>query len=249
MNGSHNVSESQSPNEPVSNVASIDDLATPEVLAIREARQHAVAARLAAEKAFREAEQAEASLLAQEQEAVASALSVRRERATEAARIAAEYERAAIDRVAALEVELQRCFQTKEHVGVAARSVMQSRDEAQVALDRLSASLAEFEDRLREAESNERRVELELAASRRSAEEMTGARERAEAAIPPVAAPAFIDLDAAAAKVTVPAPIPAVTAAVWPTTSDVGDPFAIAALRAQRVAERRAADAARGQSN
>ena len=248
MNANQNGSATPSPFERVANSAfSGIEVDPPEVVALREARQRAVTARIDAANALREAEEAEARLLAQEEEAVFAALTARRERAAEAARLAAENERVAADRVAVLETEFQRCSQTKENVETAARSVMQSRDEAQLALDRLTASLAEFEDRLREAEANERSLELELTASRRAAEEMTRARERAEAAIPPAAGPVPI-----ASTVVAPgeaAQKAGVSSAVWPISSNIGDPFAIAAQRAQRAAERRAADAARGQSN
>lgn len=237
MNENHYVSETSSPfDAPVGKLLHLcNEVSTPEVLALREARQRALEARRDAEKALHEAEEAEARLLVQEEQAIAAAIKLLQEQAAEAVRVAAENDRLATDYVATIEAEFLSCSQSKAEIEAATRSVMESRDEAQRVLDRLVLSLAEIHEKLSQVEEHERRLEAELVTSRQHAEKMTRAREQAEAAIPSLAGPVVLAV--------VPSPV------LSPPASNVSAACDSTLLdaRAQRAAERRAADAARAQ--
>lgn len=87
-------------------------ITSPDILTLREARRRAGEARAVAEQALREAEEAEAVLVAEEERAVAAAAAAARSvQLTEAARVAAEREHDAIERVAGLERELTEARQ------------------------------------------------------------------------------------------------------------------------------------------
>ena len=154
---------------------------SPHLAALRDARQRAAEARSAAERAFREAQAAEADLIAQEEQAIVAAAAAARERLAENARLAAIAEREAVDRFSALRAQI-------ESVGARKAS-------AEAAVAGVRASLAEREEELRAAEINERALFSDLSIAERQVQESTHARELAEAALH-ADAPAINDIKA-----------------------------------------------------
>ena len=140
----------------------------PELVALVAARQRATEARAAAERAFREAQAAEAQLAAQEEQAIAAAAAAKRERLAENARAAVASERAAVETLAALHLEIQRVGSIK------------AQTEAAVTATR--ASLAEYEEQLRAAEASERELQGDIAIAEHNAQECARACEQAGAA-------------------------------------------------------------------
>ena len=125
-----------------------DDL-SPQLSALREARQRAAEARANAERLLREAQAAEAELAAQEEEAVAAAL--------------IEREREALDALSRLHAQIQQAGAKKA--------------QAEAAVAAIRASLAEHEEQLRNAEIHERELLSDLSIAERRAHEAARARE------------------------------------------------------------------------
>ena len=141
----------------------------PELIELREARRRAAEARAAAERTFRDAQAAEAQLVAQEEQALAAAFAAKRERFAENARAALALQREAVEILAALQLQMERIASMKPQMeaGVAA----------------IRASLAEHEDQLRAVEASERKLRADIAIAEREAQRCTRAREQADAAV------------------------------------------------------------------
>lgn len=151
-------------------VATDDSYDTPpEVLAIRDARQRAAEARSAAERLLREAQAAEAQLIAQEEEALAATAAVKRERLAENARAAIRLEREAHENLSALQLEIQH--------------VASMKSQTEMAVHALRTSLAEHEDQLRAVEARERKLQSDVTVAEMHAHDCTRARELGEAAL------------------------------------------------------------------
>jgi len=148
---------------------SIADELSPELGALREARQRAAEARANAERLLREAQEAEARLLAQEEEAIVAATVQR--------------EREAHESIARLQAQIEQAASKKT--------------QAEAAVMAIRASLAEHEEQLRNAEIHERALLSDLSIAERRAQEAARARELvlagAVAAPAPGAAPAEVD--------------------------------------------------------
>lgn len=139
---------------------------TPQINALREARQRAAEARANAERLLREAQAAEAELAAQEEQAINAAL--------------VEREREALETVARLQASIQQAAAKKA--------------QAEAAVAAIRASLAEHEEQLRSAEFHERSLLSDLSIAERRAHDAARARELTQAAAPvspeePAAAP------------------------------------------------------------
>lgn len=206
------------------------DAISPEVLALREARRQAFEVRVAAEQALRDAEQAEAALIAEEECALAAAAAARRDQLAEAARVAAARERDAIERVSTIQAQLSQFTQARKDAQMAAAAVAQALAEAKSALERLIASGSEREREVETAAEQVRKIELELIAARQRAHDATQARAQADAAL------ALTEGSSEALR------SPNLAEAEAPRLAVVSD---FATIAAQRAAERRAADAAR----
>ncbi len=232
-------------------IANLDGLEvlTPELIALRDARKRAFEARVAAENALRQAEEAEARLRVQEEQAAAAAAAARYEQLAEEAREAAAREAEAIERVALLEAQFHQSSTAKDEAQATAMSVAQACNEARSALEQLIASLAACEEKVTATATHARQVEAMLAASKQRAREATQARERAEAALPSSSPmrPATLPTMTLPVVASVECPAPAAESTETPTVEQPAF-FANSALAAQRAAERRAADAERQRS-
>ena len=124
---------------------------SPQLNALREARQRAAEARANAERLLREAEAAEAELAAQEEQAIVA--------------VAVQRERDALDTLSRLQAEVQQASAKKAQV------------EAAVAAIR--ASLAEHEEQLQNAEIHERALSSDLSIAERRVQDASRARELA----------------------------------------------------------------------
>jgi anti-sigma regulatory factor (Ser/Thr protein kinase) len=164
----------------------------PEVVAAREARLRAVAARTEAERALREAEAAEAQLVAREAEVLAAAAAARRERLEEQARAATALEREALEALSALQFQI--------------RPIASIKSQAEAAVAAIRASLEEHEEQLRAAEAKARKLQEDITAAEGNAQECARARERAAAALHAALQYTPFSTDAAAPTVTIEAP-------------------------------------------
>jgi hypothetical protein len=214
------------------------DLHSPELEALREARKRAADARIAAENALMQAHAAEAKLIAEEERATAAALAARHDELVGAVRAAAEREREALEHVSKIEAQWHESRRARDEIQAESNRVAQLLDEARRALENLVATAAAQEQRSESAAATERQLETEHLAALECAQSSAQIHEQAEAAL--LQAP-FLQQTAA--------PVAPQTAAVWsapdPGTYQSADAFDLAAAKAQRVAERRAADAAR----
>lgn len=160
------------------------DELSPQLNALREARQRAAEARANAERLLREAQAAEAELAAQEEAAVAAAL--------------VEREREALDALTRLQAQVQAAGSRKA--------------QAEAAVAAIRASLAEHEEQLRNAEVQERTLLGDLSIAERRAQEAARARELAHGGVPPVPTPAPSPEPAPVPDATpVPAPAPSLS--------------------------------------
>jgi hypothetical protein len=215
-----------------------NDLHSPQLEALREARKRAADARIAAENALMQAHAAEAKLIAEEERATAAALAARHAQLVDAVRATAEREREALERVSKIEAQLRESRHARDEIQGESNRVAQLLDEARCALESLVAAAAAQEQRSESAAATERQLELERLAALQCAQGSAQLREQAEAAL--LQTP-FPEQTAA--------PVAPQTEAVWGApdlgTYQSADAFDLAAAKAQRVAERRAADAAR----
>jgi hypothetical protein len=205
---------------------------SPELDALRDARKRAADARIAAENALIEAHAAEAKLIAEEERATAAAVVAKREQLSQAASAAAERERSALERVSNTAAQLQQSQRTCDEIQSESNVIAQALDEARRTLETLIASAAEQAKRLEQAAADERHFEAQHAEAQQHAREATSAREHAEAAV------LFV----------LPAPqFETLKGTLEPDVPQTGIPSFLV-TRAQRAAERRAADAARSTS-
>ena len=199
---------------------------SPELDALRDALKRAAEARVAAENALMQAHAAEAKLIAEEQRATAAAAAARHAQLVQAACAAVEREREAMERVSDIEAQLLDSRRIREEIQAESNRVAQSLDEARRVLESLVAAAAEQEQRSETAAATERQLESERLAALQHAERAAQIREHAEAALQP-------------------APVAQQIATPDPGMHQPAGAFDVAAARAQRAAERRAADAAR----
>jgi DNA repair exonuclease SbcCD ATPase subunit len=214
--------------DPVALLERDNDLHSPELEALRDARKRAADARIAAENALMQAHAAEAKLIAEEERATAAALAARHGQLVDAIDVAAERERLALEDLSKIEAQLHESHRARDEIQAESNRVAQSLDEAKRTLENLVAAAAEQAQRSESAAATERQLETERLAVLQCAQGSTQLRKQAEAAL------ALLQT-----------PLPQQIAA---PTDPPADAFDLAAARAQRVAERRAADAARAAS-
>jgi hypothetical protein len=215
-----------------------NEIHSPELEAVREARKRAADARIAAEYALTQARAAEAELIAEEERATAAALAARHAQLVDAVRDAAECEREAFERVSKIEAQLHESRHARDGLHAESNRLAQLLDEARRALESLVAAAAAQEQRSDSAAATERQLETERLAALQCAQGSAQQREQAEAAL--LQTPFTQQTAAPAAPQT-----EAVESASQLGTYQSADAFDLAAGKAQRVAERRAADAAR----
>jgi hypothetical protein len=218
-----------------------NELQSPELDALRDARKRAADARIAAENALIQANAAEAKIIAEEALATAAAAAARHAQLVDAARLAAEREREAQEQLSQIEVQLEESRRTRDEIQTESNRLAQALDEAKRALESLVAADADQAQRGESAAATARQLETERLAALERAEGATQLRGRAEAAVVHTPLPQQIA-----------APTAAQTGAVWgvpePGLYQPVDAFDLSTVRAQRAAERRAADAARAAS-
>jgi hypothetical protein len=223
---------------PVALLARDYDLQSPELEALKEARKRAAEARIAAENALMQAHAAEAKLIAEEERATTAAIAAWHARLVDAARVAAEREREALEQVSKIEAQLHESRRARDEIQAESNRVAQSLDEASRALESLVAAAAEQEQRSESAAETGRQLETERLAALQYAQGSAHVREQAEADLFQTSIPQQ--------SVAPPAPQ---TDAVWgapePGIYKLEDVFGLAADRAHHAAQRRAADAAR----
>jgi chromosome segregation ATPase len=223
-----------------------NDFHSPELDVLREALKRAAEARIAAETALMQAHETEAKLIAEEQRARSAASAARHAHLIEAARTAVEREREAVERVSKIDAQLLESQRMRGEIQAESNRIAQSLDEARRALENLVAAAAEHELRSENAAATERQLETERTAAFECAEGAARIREAAEAALQaPVAQQTATP--APFAPLAPPQPDPVVHAqdsGMYQPAGAAGA-FDVAAARAQRAAERRAADAAR----
>jgi hypothetical protein len=241
---------------PVALLERDNDLNSPELEAVRDARKRAAEARIAAENALMQAHAAEAKLIAEEERATAAAAAARHAHLIDAARVAVEREREALDQVSKIEAQLLESRRVREAIQAESNRVAQSLAEARRALESLVAAAAEHEQRSESAAAAERQLETERLAAVECAQGAAQVREHAEAALlqtpvaPQLAPPQPVapQLVAPVLEAPVASQTDAVVSAPEPGLYQAAGAFDLAAARAQRAAERRAADAARAAS-
>jgi hypothetical protein len=218
-----------------------NELHSPELEALRDARKRAADARIAAENALMQAHATEAKLIAEEERATATAAAARQAQLVDTARLAAESELEALEQLSQIEGQLEESRHERDEIQAESNRVAQALDEAKRAVESLVAAAAEQEQRSESAAATERQLEAERLAALQRAEDAAQLRERAEAAL--TQTPLLQQIAA---------PKAAHTDGVWgapePGIYQPPDAFDLGTARAQRAAERRAADAARAAS-
>jgi len=226
---------------PVTLLERENELHSPELEALRDARKRAADARIAAENALMQAHATEAKLIAEEERATAAAAAARRAQLADAARRAAEREREAQEQISQIDVQLEESRREREEIQAESNRVAQSLDEAKRALESLVAAAAEQAQRSESAAATERHLETERRAALGRAEDAAQSWEQAEGALLHTPLPRQTAASTAAQS-------DAVWGAPEPGMYQPADAFDLGTARAQRAAERRAADAARAAS-